>query len=398
MKYLVLSAHDYRSPRKAGIHFVAAELARLGPTRFFSLRYSRLSRHKADPRESLDALANRKAMHEGVECYLWKTPIHPFNTGRRSLRALEHLMFSAYTRLPNPVLVEWIRDSDVVFFESGIAPIFFDLVKRLNPAARTIYIASDELDTIQVADYVKRSFERAAPLMSAICLKSRFMADGMPKTNNQYVIPQGFDYSVDQHADPSPYPPGVHAVSIGSMLFDPGFFVVASKAFPSVTFHVIGSGAPAQPGYGPNVKVYGEMPHRETLPYIKHASFGIAPYRPEHIPRSLGDSSLKLLQYDYFKLPAVCPHAVVAGYGSRIGYVPGDADSIAEAIRQALVAPRTSARRPLQWSEVVQRMLDPAAYPDTHLPPGDGFSAPAASPAASAPAVVCPATAARSHR
>ncbi|MBX3622853.1 MAG: hypothetical protein KF891_23030 [Rhizobacter sp.] len=404
MKYLVLSAHDYRSPRKAGLHFVGAELAKLGPTRFFSLRYSRLSRHKSDPRVSLDALANRKAVHEGVECYLWKTLIHPFNTGRPALRALEDLMYGAYTRWPSPVLVEWIRDSDVVFFESGIAPIFFNLVKRHNPAARTIYIASDDLATIRVADYVKRSFERAAPHMSAICLKSRFMAEGMPRTDNQYLVPHGFDYTVDQHADPSPYPPGLHAVSVGSMLFDPGFFVIASKAFPAVTFHVIGSGAAAQPGYGPNVRVYGEMPHRETLPYIKHASIGIAPYRPEHIPRSLADTSLKLLQYDYFKLPAVCPHAVVADYASRHGYEPGNAESIVAAIDRALVAPRSSQRRPLRWSEAVQRMLDPTAYADTRLPPVgddrevDAVSAPAASPAASAPAVVSPAAAARLHR
>src|SRR5690606_18386342 len=78
-RFLVLSAHDFRSPRKAGIHFVTTELARRGPTRFFSLRYSLLSRYTADPRLSLDQKANQVAVHQGVECYLWKTLIHPFN-------------------------------------------------------------------------------------------------------------------------------------------------------------------------------------------------------------------------------------------------------------------------------------------------------------------------------
>jgi 2-beta-glucuronyltransferase len=35
MNFLVISAHDYRSRRKAGIHFVTAELEKRGNTRFF---------------------------------------------------------------------------------------------------------------------------------------------------------------------------------------------------------------------------------------------------------------------------------------------------------------------------------------------------------------------------
>jgi 2-beta-glucuronyltransferase len=35
--FLVISRHDFRSPRKANMHFIAEELARHGPTRFFPL-------------------------------------------------------------------------------------------------------------------------------------------------------------------------------------------------------------------------------------------------------------------------------------------------------------------------------------------------------------------------
>lgn len=368
MNSLILSAHDYRSPRKAGIHFVAAELAKLGATRFFSLRYSLLSKLKSDPRASLAAQANQKALSpDGVECYLLRTLIHPVSIPVRGLGALEAMMFKRYTTRPSPVLVEWIREAEVVFFESGVAPVFFDLVRQHNPKAKTIYIASDDLDSIKAASFVKRSFERVAPSMSTICLKSRSMAPKVHIGPNVHVIPHGFDFSVDEHADPSPYPPGLHAVSLGSMLFDPGFFVIASREFPEVHFHVIGSGTGRHPGYGPNVHVYGEMPHRRTLPYIKHASIGIAPYRAAEMPPHLGETSLKLMQYDHFKLPAVCPQAIVCGCTTRFGYEPGNVQSIAQAIRQALDAPRISTLRHLRWSEVVQRMLDPAAYEDTRL-------------------------------
>jgi 2-beta-glucuronyltransferase len=370
MNYLILSAHDYRSPRKAGIHFVAAELAKLGTTRFFSLHYSLLTRLKQDPRRSLDALANRKAVtDDGVECYLWRTLVHPVALRLPGLSALEAMMFRRYTARPSPVLVEWARDADVVFFESGMAPVFFDLVRELNPAARTVYIASDDLGSIKAADYVKQTLDRVAPAMSTVCLKARGMAGDVPAGANACVIPHGFDFSVDAHADPSPYGEGLHAVSVGSMLFDAEFFAIASRAFPEITFHVIGSGRARQPGYGDNVRVYGEMPHRQTLPYVKHAHFGIAPYRAPRMPSHLGDTSLKLMQYDHFKLPAVCPSAIVCGCSTRFGYEPGDPVSIARAIREALAAPRVSSLTLLRWSEVVQRMLDPGAYADTRFVP-----------------------------
>ncbi|MDO9385084.1 MAG: hypothetical protein Q7T65_00120 [Thiobacillus sp.] len=368
MNFLVISAHDYRSRRKAGIHFVTAELEKLGKTRFFSCQYSLLSHLKADPRASLAALANKTTVHENVECYLWMTWIHPFNVRKSYLRPIEDFLFGRYVQKPSHVLVDWITEADVIFFESGIAPVFFDLVAQLNPQARTIYIASDDLSTINAAAYVKATFDRVAPQMSALCLKSRYMSDGMPESSNQYVIPHGFDFSVAKHADPSPYPRGVHAVSIGSMLFDPEFFVMASKRFPEVVFHIIGSGTKAHPGYGENVRVYDEMPHHLTLPYIKHASIGIAPYRAAKLPRYLADTSLKLMQYDFFKLPAVCPNSIVGDYASRFGYEPGNSESIATAMNAAMAAPRISSRTPLHWSQVVERMLNPLQFEDTRLP------------------------------
>ncbi|MBU1263770.1 MAG: glycosyltransferase family 1 protein [Gammaproteobacteria bacterium] len=374
MNFLVISAHDYRSRRKAGIHFVTAELEKRGNTRFFSCQYSLLSQLKSDPRASLAALANKTTVHENVECYLWKTLIHPFNVRKAYLRPIEAFLFRRYVQKPSQVLVDWVKEADVVFFESGIAPVFFDLVAQLNPKARTIYIASDDLTTINAAAYVRATFDRVAPQMSALCLKSRHMSDGMPESSNQYVIPHGFDFSVAEHADPSPYPTGahaayaVHAVSVGSMLFDPEFFVVASKRFPQVAFHIIGSGTRAHPGYGENVWVYDEMPHHLTLPYIKHASIGIAPYRSANLPRYLADTSLKLMQYDFFKLPAVCPNSIVGDYASRFGYEPGDSESIATAINAAIAAPRMASRTPLHWSQVVERMLNPMQFEDTRLP------------------------------
>lgn len=365
--YLVLSAHDYRTPRHASIHFIAGELAKRGPTRFFSLRYSLLSRLKGDQRLPLAASANRVVRCSGVDCYLWRALLHPFNTRRRWLRPLEDLLFKLYVACAPVTLIRWIREADVIVFESGVAVAFIALATRLNPTARKVYRASDSLGTINVADYVVREFDRVAPSLDVIALVSPALAGEVASHHNVFHVGHGVDPELHTLGDPSPYVDGIHAVAVGSMLFDPGFFVAASHAFPEITFHIIGSGVGRAPGYRDNVMVYDEMRHAETIRYIKHACFGIAAYVSGQVPAYLADSSMKLLQYDFFSLPAVCPHAVVGRYPSRFGYTPGDADSIVAAIGQALRAPHGRHRQCLSWSDTTDRLLDPAAYPETRL-------------------------------
>ena len=170
-RYLMLTAHhDYRTCRRSSIHFIADELAKRGKLRFFSLRYSYLSKQKGDIRYPLDAHANQVQVQDGVECFLWKTPIHPFALRQAWLQALENALFGVYQRLPCPTLEQWIKQADVLIYESGIASVFFERAKRQNPQARHIYLASDDMQTIQAAAFAERNFVRIAPAMDALCL------------------------------------------------------------------------------------------------------------------------------------------------------------------------------------------------------------------------------------
>jgi 2-beta-glucuronyltransferase len=365
---LLLTAHDFRTPRKANMHFIATELAKLGKMRFFSLRYSALSKRTHDMRVFLDDRANRVDRVDGVDCYLWKTWIHPFNTRRRWLRPLENLLFRWSVSHPPRTLVDWMRQADVIFFESGSAVLFVELAARVNPRARRVYIASDDLGTIGVADFVKRTFDRVAASMDALCLPSPRMAATMPRSANKFFVPHGLDPSIAERADPSPYATRRNAVSVGSMLFDRTFFTIAAPAFPDVTFHVIGAGTTDLGDLPANVRVFDEMPHEETLRYIKHADVGIAPYRAQEVPDYLAHTSMKLMQYAFFGLPAVCPIQAVGSVASRFGYEPGSAASIERALRGAFAASGSfGATQFMDWSEVTRRLVDPRAFGDTAL-------------------------------
>lgn len=362
--FLLISAHDYRSRRKANVHFIADELAKRGTTRFFSLRFSEITRFRPDPRHDLYDRANKVETVNGVDCYLWKTPVHAFNTRVKALRPIENLLFRIYQSAAPEIFKTWIQEATTIIFESGYAIIFFDLAKQLNPKAETIYLASDAMKTINSASYPDAILQRVAPDLTSVSVPSRLLRDEFPMSARVFYTPHGIDPSIKDQADPSPYTGELNGVSVGSMLFDRELIRSAAELRPDITFHVIGSGdtwLSERPG---NVLVYDEMPHRETLRYIKHASFGIAPYRGE-APYYLADTSMKLMQYELFGLPTICPQNVVGGNPMRIGYDAADRDSVDKAMLAAIAMPHIATRRFLTWGDVTDRLLTPEHYEDT---------------------------------
>ena len=108
------------------------------------------------------------------------------------------------------------------------------------------------------------------------------------------------------------------------MLFDPSFFAAAAALFPDLQFHVIGAGKTAASLHADNIVVHPELAFADTLGYLQHAAFGVAPYRDADAPRYLIDTSLKLRQFALFGIPAVCPVFALGEAKGRFGYTPGD--------------------------------------------------------------------------
>lgn len=362
--------HDYRTAKRASIHQIAHALARSGyDVSFLSTRFSRLSRSRGDSRLNLWDRANRAEMVDGIRCYLWRTHLHPFATGNALADRLMGPMFRLYARLPNRDVDALLAAADHVVVEASVAAILLRRIRRLNPRARIIYYATDRLATVGAHPFVQDRLARDADLIHHVSMRSWLMAPDFTWAPDRLTrIGFGIDPADFAGIGPSPYPAGTrNAVSVGSMLFDESFFHHAAAAFPDVVFHVIGCGRRFTAAA--NVIVHDEMPFRDTLPYIAHATIGVAPYLDAPDVEYLADTSLKLAQFEYLGLPAVCPDFAVGDIASRSPYRPDDPASIERAVAMALAAASTIRPRSFpRWEEIGERLLHPEQYPDTGLP------------------------------
>jgi len=355
---LFISNHDYRSARKANIHFLAAEARELFDTvNFLSIGYSYLTNKTKDVRCSLDASANRIEQHEGIGCYLWKTAIHPRHIPGPALSLISNALYNAYARWPSHTVDKLIRDADVVVLESGLAPIFIKRIVSSGADKRIVYIASDRLETISVHNNVIRDLNKGMAHIDFVRIAARdMMIDFSNWEQKVHFIPHGIDKAVFDADCPNPFTEPLNAVSIGSMLFDPSFFQTVAPKFPDMTFHVIGSKQRHE--YPQNVVQYPEMPFEQTVGYIKHATVGLAPYRHIDGGDYLADSSMKLRQYGYAGLPSVCAQFAAAAMPRRYGYDPRNPEEMLRAMEEGIKAAETKEQVDcLSWKQVAEQIF-----------------------------------------
>lgn len=367
-RVLLVSRHDYRTTWRANFHPIADAFRAIGDqVSFVSVGFSPVSRLSGDRRQSLDAKANRWEQVAGVDCFLWKTPFHPVGLGRAPLDRLAKPLYRLFARLPGRALDEVAAAADLIVVESGLAPVLIPRLRRHAPQATLIYLASDLFSTIGAPAIMDDLLFEAREAVSAVVVVARAMAPHFVRLGRPIrFVPHGIDPAAFANDAPSPYGPGRHIVSVGSMLFDPRVFTVAAAAFPEATFHLIGT--PGGHAYPRNVVEHGTMAFADTIPWLRHADVGVAPYRLGAASDYLSDSSMKLMQYGYLGLPALCPDFAAGGHPLRFGYRPGDDATIVGALAQALdpgLERRSSPTR--SWVDVVERLAASERFADTRI-------------------------------
>ncbi len=136
-KVVLVTGHYLLSKRRAGFHWLARSYHRAGwEVMFFTGAISRLSRLRRDHRLRYGLLhqANR-AVHveKGLWSYVWYTPFHAATVRWPWLERATSGWFSRYGDLPVGAAEEFVRQADLVIFESTPAIMLFDQVRRLAP-------------------------------------------------------------------------------------------------------------------------------------------------------------------------------------------------------------------------------------------------------------------------
>jgi 2-beta-glucuronyltransferase len=362
-KIVVLSSHVFLDGfRKASIHFVARRWAAAGNQVFFTtVGHSALSRLKQ--KERLEALRHRQGnRYEEVEPRLFAGAhlplLHAFSTGKPFVNALVRPLFAFYgSRLPDFVRHQ-IEDADLVVIESGTPVVFLDLVRRLNPRAKLLYFCRDLLRSVGAAPYLREVERRGIGLFDSICVPSRRLGEMLPAGGRVHFVPQGIEGDVFDRAGVSPYIEGSrNAVAVGDMLFDQASVEAMAAAAPEVSFHLFGirwrGDVPA------NIRVHGEQSFETLAAYIRHADIGLAPYRVNSSEVYLAESSLKLLQYGYCRLPVLLPDIIPVSRGNEITYSLDGPNDWRAIIDKAFAWPHEEAYRDgiLTWDDVARQTL-----------------------------------------
>jgi len=363
MNIFFVTGHDASAARKVDFHFWAESLERRGDhVDFMTVGLSSATSRKKNARHFKPPFNTWNPLTPGVHRFVWRPLFHPFSLKNANLDLLTRPVFSLYpAMLPDSVKTR-VQRADVIVIESGVGLTLTKLFKSLAPKARFIYSCSDLLETLSFHPLVLSAERKAVPLFDMIRVPAKIMTDSFPSTAPVIYIQPGLDTSAFDEVQSNPYTKPNNAISIGDMLFNAKVIQNLAKNFPDWTFHLFGKEA-RLPSPMNNVVEHGEQPFSSLVPYLVHADIGIAPYRDAPSVAYISQSSLKMVQYTYCRLPIIAPHFAAAGREHVQSFHPdADEESLVSAFKSATTYDRGSIDRSqvLNWDEVTEKM-----FPDT---------------------------------
>lgn len=374
-----LSNQLYTSRRRAGFHELADAFVQGGwQVTFVTTGLSWLSKLRRDRRllgVAQEDLNRTTVCADGVRSHIFMPLVHPVRTHPK-LAALEPIAFASYGRRLSPDVEAALARADVVIFESSAALMFFDRVRKIAPAAKTVYRVSDDLRVIPVSDVIRRQEDRIISRFDLISLPSNIMLNGrfsaFPQARyHRHGIPGAIADGVFQ--DPFPDRARPKMVSVGSTLFDANFIHISAKVRPDLDFHVIGDVGAASRVTLANIIYHGELPFKQAAAYSAFCDVALAAYLPRIGSEYLAETSNKIIQYTYFGKKIIAPRHIQqrAGMAHIIPYDPDDEASIAAAYATAFEMDLATqpVQPPPRWTQVRDMITDAL-----NLPRGGGAS------------------------
>jgi 2-beta-glucuronyltransferase len=330
----LISGHYLGSKRRAGFHHLASAFWDLGwDVTFVTAAISALSRLRGDYRFAYPVReeANRLVpVRERLTSYVLLTWTHPGSLRFGLANRLSTPWFARYARAPLGPLADRLRDADLVVFEGTAALLLVERIPELAPRARLVYRASDDLRALGVHPVVLEAEARAMPFFDLVSVPTAQIADVLAPYGPVEVHPPGIDKAALDRPTESPYANGPAAVFAGvSPLFDHESLAAAAQLAPHVAFHVIG---PRPRPSTANVYFRPELPFRDLVPYLQHATFGLLFFPAGYAGLGQGN---KVAQYSYCRLPIVAPAHLEAERPNLCLFAPGDRESLGRALAEA---------------------------------------------------------------
>jgi len=361
-KVVIFSFHYYNSKNKAGFHNIANAFKNCGfDVHFITTPVSIFSFLKRDPRifnnGFIKNVFNSKTINS-VHSYINFNLFHPVN---RNNILFEKILLKFYNL--NKRYYDIIKDADYIIFESSTALFFIDNVKLINPDAKLIYRMSDDVEEMNLPNMLKEKHKEFMKDFNLISIPSFYMWQKYKKIYPDLNIKlhyHGIEKTIFDECLTNPYQSDCkNAVFVGMSHFDQRFIEVASNIFDNIIFHIIGninSKLKAK-----NVKYYGILSFKDTIGYIKYADIGLAILKDENkqLVKTL-DSTLKVIQYTYCKLPIILPSLIETEQKNFFKYIYDDEYSIRLAIENALKFDKKSFMpdKILTWEELALELIN----------------------------------------
>jgi 2-beta-glucuronyltransferase len=208
-------------------------------------------------------------------------------------------------------------------------------LKTMSPDARMVYRISDDLRLLDSHPALIDLEKNLLPLFDLISVPSRYIYDRYSEHPNLELHTHGIRKELFDKNYPNPYTKyeGPNLVFVGQAHLDHDFLEIAGGLFPNWQFHIIGPLRKIVKR--DNIYYYDEMPFQETVPYLKYADIGLHTLSRIHGVESFTDS-LKVIQYEYCRLPIVAPNYITCNRPQVQYYIPGDPNSINNALSQAI--------------------------------------------------------------
>lgn len=359
-----ITGHYYPSKRRAGFHNLADAALRLGyHVNFITVGYSLLSYLRNDYRiHSIGIRQNHNrvvTLRENLDSYVYFTLWHPMTLLLPSLNRMSMHWMDHYGQGSLGNLLPLVKQTDIFVFESGPGLFLFRRFQQENSAARMVYRVSDDIRILGSTHPRLIEWEReVVPEFDYISVPSSAMLDMFPGVSVA-LDRHGLDMQAYDACIQSPYKTDTrNAIFVGTGYMDSEFLRAAATAHPQCQFHIIGPMTDTL--HLKNIHFLGEMPFKATLPYIKYADVGLGNRTFRKGFASTLTDSLKIIQYRYCGLPIVSPDFLDLHREGVFYYRPGQDDSCAAALGQALQHGKHAeyAEEVHSWDEVALTILN----------------------------------------